>query len=158
EEVSLSRRGLGHLPPRWEGHVVGDLVGGLAQVLGRARRAEAGQGPGRAHGGQLERGGRGVCPHVLGAGAGGARRLSYLSGVGLWFRRFEKGIGQFSHPHGYRRWYDCIFRVHYSIKKSFQVGLRVTSDMNDLVPGRGVMLARIHGSELGEKLCLVFEK
>jgi len=45
EEVSLSRGGLGHLPARWQRHVVGDLVGGLAEVLGGgARGPQDGQG------------------------------------------------------------------------------------------------------------------
>lgn len=64
--------------------------------------------------------------------------------MGLWFRRFEEGVWQISHPHGYRRRHDGAFRVHHGVKKRLQVGLRVTPNMDDLVPGRRVVLARIH--------------
>lgn len=67
-----------------------------------------------------------------------------MSGMGLWFRRFEEGVWQLPHPHGYRRGQDRAFRVHHGVKKRLQVGLRVTPYMDDLVSGRRVVLARIH--------------
>lgn len=43
---------------------------------------------------------------------------------------------------------DGVFRVHHSVKKSFQVGLGVSPDVDDLMADRRVVLARIHGSKL----------
>lgn len=64
QKVSLSWRSLCHLPARGQGHVVWDLIGGLAEMLWG--------GPcwGHAHGArspsaQLKGGGGGVCPDVL---------------------------------------------------------------------------------------------
>ena len=69
---------------------------------------------------------------------------AYLSGMGLWFRRLEEGVWQLPQPHGYGGGHDGVFRVHHGVKKSLQVGLRVAPDMDDLVSGRRVVLARIH--------------
>lgn len=67
-----------------------------------------------------------------------------MSGMGLWFWRFEEGVWKLPHPHGYGRGDDSVFRVHHSVKKRLQVGLRVAPYMDDLVSGRRVMLAWIH--------------
>lgn len=71
---------------------------------------------------------------------------SYLSGVGLWLWRLEEWVWQLSHPHRHGRGGDGVLRVHHSIKKSLQIGLRVSPNMDDLVAGRRVVLARIHDS------------
>lgn len=36
EKISLSRGGLGHLPPRWQRDIIRNLIRGLAQMLGRS--------------------------------------------------------------------------------------------------------------------------
>ncbi len=71
---------------------------------------------------------------------------SYLSGVGLWLWRLEEWIWQLSHPHRHGRGDDGVFRVHHSVKQSLQVGLGVSPNMDDLLAGRRVVLARIHDS------------
>ena len=76
---------------------------------------------------------------------------AYLSGMGLWFWRFEEGVGQLPHPHGHGLGYDGSFRVHHGAEQRLQVGLGVPADMDDLVSGRRVVLARIHCAKtLGE--------
>lgn len=101
----------------------------------------------------------GLSPHRMGlaliviSGKGQTETgRAYLSGMGLWFWGFEEGVWQLSHPHGYGGGDDGIFRVHHGVKKRLQVGLRVAPYMNDLVPGRRVMLAWIHCPETVRKL------
>lgn len=72
---------------------------------------------------------------------------SYLSGVGLWLWRLEEWVWQLSHPHRHGRGDDGVFRVHHSVKKSLQIGLGVSPNMDDLMADRRVVLARIHDSE-----------
>lgn len=75
--------------------------------------------------------------------------------MGLWFRRFEEGVWQLPHPHGYGRGDDSVFRVHHGVEKRLQVGLWVAPYMDDLVSGRRVMLARIHcPPKVCELLCV----
>lgn len=64
EKISLSRGGLGHLPPRWQRDIVGNLVRGLTQMLGRSW-GQARQGATR-NGPQLQRCWRGVCTDMVG--------------------------------------------------------------------------------------------
>ena len=92
EEVSLSRGGLGHLPSRGQGHVIGDLVRGLAVVLWRGSwGAQDRQGP-RSYGPKLQ-GGRGrVGPDVV--WSQGPRGASVSAGLGLgWVGGREVGGG-----------------------------------------------------------------
>lgn len=72
---------------------------------------------------------------------------SYLSGVRLGLWRFEEGVRQFPHPHGDRGGYNRTFRVHYGVEKRLQISLGITPNMDDLVAGRGIVLARIHSSK-----------
>lgn len=64
EKISLSRGGLGHLPPRWQRDVIGNLVRGLTQMLGRSW-GQARQGATR-NGSQLQRCRRWVCTDMVG--------------------------------------------------------------------------------------------
>lgn len=78
-----------------------------------------------------------------------------MSGMGLWFRRFEEGVWQLPHPHGYGWGDDSVLRVHHGVEKRLQVGLGVAPYMDDLVSGRRVMLARIHCPKTSQ--CELFE-
>lgn len=64
EKISLSRGGLGHLPPRWQRDIIGNLVRGLTQMLGRSW-GQARQGATR-NGSQLQRGWRRVRTDMVG--------------------------------------------------------------------------------------------
>lgn len=75
--------------------------------------------------------------------------------MGLWFWRFEEGVGQLPHPHGYRGGDDRVFRVHHGVKQRLQVGLRVAPYVDDLVSGRRVVLAWIHCPKTLHKLLSV---
>lgn len=65
KEVSLARWGLGHFPAWRQGHIIGDLVRGLAQMLrGGACRGQGAHGAG-SDGTQLQGGRRGVRSDML---------------------------------------------------------------------------------------------
>lgn len=76
EEVSLARGGLGHLPPRGQGHIIRNLVRRLTQMLrGGTCWGHAGQGATR-NGPQLQ-GGRGwVCTDMVGCECSAAPSIS----------------------------------------------------------------------------------
>lgn len=64
EKISLSRGGLGHLPPRWQWDVIRNLIRGLTQMLGRSR-GQAREGATR-NSSQLQRCWRWVCTDMMG--------------------------------------------------------------------------------------------
>ncbi|KAM7087380.1 uncharacterized protein WM277_027867 [Molossus nigricans] len=67
----------------------------------------------------------------------------YLSGVGFGLRRLEEGVGQLPEPHGYSLGHVGRLGVHDGVEKRLQVGLRVPSDVHDLVSGRGGLRRRL---------------
>lgn len=77
---------------------------------------------------------------------------AYLSGVGLGLGGVEEGVRQLPPPHGHTVRDVRAGRVHHDVKKRLQVRFRVAPNMDDLVSGRRVVLARVHfASKLKKK-------
>lgn len=66
-----------------------------------------------------------------------------LSRVGFGLRRLEEGVGQLPEPHGHSLGDVGRLGVHDGVEKRLQVGLRVPSDVHDLVSGRGGLRRRL---------------
>lgn len=69
---------------------------------------------------------------------------AYLSGMGLGLWGVEEGVRQLPQPHGDTVGDIRAVRVHHDVKKRLQVRFRVSPNVDDLVSGRRVVLARIH--------------
>lgn len=73
----------------------------------------------------------------------GQRRRGYLSGVGFGLRRLKEGVRQLPEPHGHGLRHVGCLGIHDGVEKRLQVGLRVPSDVHDLVSGRGGLRRRL---------------
>ena len=76
--------------------------------------------------------------------------------MGVWFGGLEEGVRQLPHPHGDGGGHDCVFGVHHGVKQRFQVGLRVSPDVHDLVSRRGV--AAVLLAATGDQMAVVAER
>lgn len=94
-------------------------------------------------------------PNMVGGQGGATPRISAgLSGMGLWFWRFEERVWKLSHSHGHRGWHDGTFGVHNGIKERLQVRLRVAPYVDNLVSGWRVVLARFHCAKVVCQPCV----
>lgn len=76
-------------------------------------------------------------PATRPTGSWAKERRGYLSGVGFGLWRLEEGVRQLPEPHGHGLGNVGRLGVHDGVEKRLQVGLRVPSDVHDLVSGRG---------------------